>query len=176
MTKLEKYGNKVAEAAAHEGRPEGVGSGSDSQLLPSFLKEEKMARSARINFGTPDGELIVTADDAGIVQSVYDPETNTEYVGDLSIAEVKFVRGTATGSISLKLCVIDSWTLGGITFYYSCPEMYLNEGETEKTLNVIMCKGLAGISSDRPVAFSGDAYDGLLGCITGAGTITINEL
>lgn len=40
-----------------------------------------MARSARINFGTPDGELIVTADDAGIVQSVYDPETDTEYIG-----------------------------------------------------------------------------------------------
>lgn len=40
-----------------------------------------MARSARINFGTPDGELIVTADDDGIVYSVYDPETDTEYVG-----------------------------------------------------------------------------------------------
>lgn len=38
MTKLEKYGNKVAEAAAHEGRPEGVGSGSDSQLLPFILR------------------------------------------------------------------------------------------------------------------------------------------
>jgi len=40
LTKLEKYGNKVAEAAAHEGRPEGVGSGSDSQLLPFIFKEE----------------------------------------------------------------------------------------------------------------------------------------
>lgn len=38
MTKLEKYGNKVAEAAALEGRPEGVGSGSDSQLLPFILE------------------------------------------------------------------------------------------------------------------------------------------
>ena len=42
MTKLEKYGNKVAEAAALEGRPEGVGSGSDSQLLPFIFKEENM--------------------------------------------------------------------------------------------------------------------------------------
>lgn len=81
MTKLEKYGNKVAEAAALEGRPEGVGSGSDSQLLPFIFKKEDNMKSARINFGTPDGELIVTADDAGIVQSVYDPETDTEYVG-----------------------------------------------------------------------------------------------
>lgn len=38
MTKLEKYGNKVAEAAALEERPEGAGSGSDSQLLPFILR------------------------------------------------------------------------------------------------------------------------------------------
>lgn len=42
MTKLEKYGNKVAEAAALEERPEGAGSGSNSQLLPFIFKEENM--------------------------------------------------------------------------------------------------------------------------------------
>jgi hypothetical protein len=37
---MEKYGNKVAEAAALEERPEGAGSGSNSQLLPFILRRK----------------------------------------------------------------------------------------------------------------------------------------
>ena len=81
MTKMEKYGNKVAEAAALEERPEGVGSGSDSQLLPFIFKKEDNMKSARINFGIPESEYIMEVDDSGAATSLVNQDTGTEYVG-----------------------------------------------------------------------------------------------
>lgn len=104
MTKLEKYGNKVAEAAALEGRPEGVGSGSDSQLLPFIFKKEDTMKSARINFGIPDSEYIMEVDDSGAATSLVNQDTNTEYVGgggggNFSTAQVTFVGATSEKNI-----------------------------------------------------------------------------
>lgn len=80
MTKLEKYGNKVAEAAALEGRSEGVGSGSDSQLLPFIFKKEDNMKSARINFGIPESEYILEVDDSGAATSLVNQDTGTVVV------------------------------------------------------------------------------------------------
>lgn len=86
MTKLEKYGNKVAEAAALEGRPEGVGSGSDSQLLPFIFKKEDTMKNARINFGIPSTftAILYKGIGIGVVTDYYFSELsgNCEFDGD----------------------------------------------------------------------------------------------
>lgn len=137
-------------------------------------------KSARINFGIPESEYIMEVDDSGAATSLVNQDTGTEYVGgggDLEVVEVEFVRGTATGSISLVVPVVDSWTeLDGTIVYYTSGMMYLQAGENERTLNVIMCKGLAGLYSQEEVTFIGDIYDEDSGCISGAGTITVNAV
>ena len=39
-----------------------------------------MARSARINFGFPDSEIIVECDESGAITSARNVDTDTEYV------------------------------------------------------------------------------------------------
>lgn len=135
-----------------------------------------MSRSARINFGYPNSEFVVECDDSGAATSCKNVDTDTEYVGgggDFEIVEVKFVRGTVSGDISIAAPNVVHWDYCNIDVAQSGD--YLQSADNEITLNVILYKGYAyAYANNGAAVLVGDNFDDDNEVITGAGTITIN--
>lgn len=160
MTKMEKYGNKVAEAAALEGRPEGVGSGSDSQLLPFIFKKEDNMKSARINFGIPGSEYILKVDHSGAATSLVNQDTGTEYVGGggggIENVTLVVTNGRTGNSIYLPDYFEPAYpSIINNTLQAVPPEEVAIEAQASYTLNIAHSSGPTEISmpsfDDEPV-------------------------
>lgn len=94
---------------------------------------------------------------------------------DLEVVEVKFVRGSVIGNVAISVAFIPNWE--GLECSFG--EIIFESSDNEITYPVILYKGKAYIYGEKSggvsVAFSGDNYDIENECITGAGTITINN-